>query len=284
MNKENETAVVSGPQTPAHLMKKQVNNKDIDPKRSKLRMKRLPLASKDSNRSNNVGPLKSGKLAVTRNASLHFKKYGSILHQDIQENSQNGGLPRVKSLVLNDLDSDHDSEEEELGLNNKLQNVLQSRQNGSSNNNSNTKEFNGLFGKNGLANLVNQQRDVEDREIEYVSIKEDEIPYIPDGYSMLDEADINKLKEFHYEMPPLYEQDSPDHEDEKPLALMELHDITDDEDRPHITPVVNNTLYQRDRHVPLENNNNNDHLDLLSIDSEYDSRGLDADDIADLLS
>lgn len=187
-NKENNVLLDSGengslalPQTPIHLLKRAHPNilkpEESTPKKkaksvSPIReQRRLPLASKDHNRSGAAGPAK--KRQPTPQGELlsnpkKLKKYGSVLGYT--------DLPRTKSLVLKDGD-DEDEEEEGSELHNKLQDAIKRGEDSSE-------------GLGGLAKLV---QDIKD-DVEYAPQKLPPLEYEPDGHTRWEDKDIEKLK------------------------------------------------------------------------------------------
>lgn len=253
---------------------------------------------------------------VERDNTKRLKKYGSILDINNDDNknklslrsSHSINLPRTKSLILKDpIDSnasnkvdtcsesenvsDSDSEEEWAHFKNssltlKLQNVLNKK---TTNNNKNR-------------NIS------QDDEIEYRSKEIDEIPYIPDGYIPFTQEDLNKLSEYHpYDV--LIDGTIVKHDVEEENEELIINTNLSNNQLDKKTKIASPTL------LPIEiclnanadgiiNNNNNDddikvsdginlkqnsctmdneQLDLLPLDIEYNGDGLNDDDIADLI-
>jgi len=281
VNKENDV----GPRTPKTLMKKQIYNNNITNNKvgrsQAARGKRLPLASKDSNR-HGMGPVSAkDKTGLTRNASIHFKKYGSILYPETTSNNNNSNdkssLPRVKSLVLKDIDvgvNDDDSTSSEDN-----EDIERSLRNGNS-------LHKGLFSQGGLSSLLEDKG--QDQEIELGPIYEKELEYIPDGIEPLQLAELQKLNEIY--IPPMYlpldeEDNESDNNSHDGPMLMKLQSIVDDNDD---NDDVDNIDELPDRHITIHHRNlspaNDTSILLQDIDSIYHGNGLDSDDLADLLS
>ncbi|SMN21110.1 similar to Saccharomyces cerevisiae YDR113C PDS1 Securin, inhibits anaphase by binding separin Esp1p [Maudiozyma saulgeensis] len=273
VNKENDV----GPRTPKTLMKKQIynnaNNNNSKPGRSQAsRIKRLPLASKDSNRPG-MGPvLGKEKTGLTRNASMHLKKYGSILYpatnnNDNNYNSNKSVLPKVKSLVLKDIDIDDNANSSSSSSDN--EDIERSLRNGNS-------LRKGLFSQGGLSSLLEQEE--QDREIEYGPIHEKELEYVPDGIEPLQLADLRKLNEINIAPMSLnLDEDNDSDNNESGPMLMELQNISDDSDE-DISDHKISTNHRSTNRV------HDASIVLQDIDSVYHGNGLDSDDIADLLS
>lgn len=270
LDKENEV----GPTTPKTLMKKQIygnNGGNGKPNKSQARrVKRLPLASKDSNRSNDgISFNKNDNKGLSRNSSIHLKKYGSILYQTNNSNlntTNKNVLPKVKSLVLKDIDDDNSSSSSDTDEDNILQSIKQ----GLSQSN------------NGLSALLEENEtkpnDNSDLDIEFAPLRENEIEYIPDGIDVLQIDDLKRLNDINIE--PMTFELGLDNYDKAPggtgSLLMDLQPVTDyDED-------IGMSMEQP--HRDTHHNKANINIDTDDIDSIYNGHGLDADDIADLLA
>lgn len=193
-NKENNVILDSGengslalPETPIHLLKRgQTNilkpeeNTATPKKRSKSLspvrgQKRLPLASKDHNRSSAAGPVRKRQPSLQGELLSNprkLQKYGSVLGYT--------ELPRTKSLVLRDSDDDdegEDEDEENSELRDKLQDAMKRREPSSE-------------GLGGLAKLVKDTKD----DIEYAPHKLPPLEYEPEGHTPWNDKDIEKLK------------------------------------------------------------------------------------------
>ena len=287
LDKENEV----GPTTPKTLMKKQIfsnnnNGGNGKPNRSQARrVKRLPLASKDSNRSNDgMSFNKNDTKGLSRNSSIHLKKYGSILYQNNNHNNNstlNGAtrnaLPKVKSLVLKDID-DNDNNNSNSSDSDE-DNILQSIKQGLSQSN------------NGLSALLEENEtklnDNLDLDIEYAPLRESEIEYIPDGIDVLQIDDLKKLNDIDIE-PMTFDLGLDSDNDKLPNGtgslLMDLQPVTDynDENGFGMSSVQQS---RRDTHHSHDRNSKIDiQIDTDDIDSIYDGHGLDANDIAELLA
>lgn len=225
---------------------------------------RPPLASKDNNRSNSFifqqqqqqQQQQSSSLTLKGNPTLFkkqkqpslrynhrtehgqllanpkkLKKYGSVLGYN--------ALPKIKSLVLKDIDSgnraedddDDDDDDDDSGLSSKLQNAI-SRPNGKDEENGEDSEIVGLFSKNGLQQLIREAKggeEKDDRSIEYGPNKQEPLPYIPTGYTSLAAEDINKLKTFHSPY-SVHDFDYGEIEEENRPGLLELEDFRSSDD------------------------------------------------------
>lgn len=304
-----ESGGVSFPQTPAHLLKRSqsammkpsgeenpsnLTYRDCDapvkrasPSR-RVQQGRPPLASKDNNRSTGFLPqlqklqqqpsLKRNlSQSKKRNANVvdgqlltnprRLKKYGSVLGYN--------ALPKMKSLVLKDVDKvgeqgedENDDEDEDHILRLKLHNAIdRSDEEG--------EEVGGLFDKSGLLHLVRDSKkdedDWEDREIEYGPQRHEPLPYIPEGHLSLAQEDYDKLKTFR--SPYLIEDDYSDSDDDKQDGFLQLEEIGSAGDDENIER-ENLTVKQREM-LPQ--------YDTFEIQPSYCGEGLDASDLNDLL-
>lgn len=246
-----------------------------------------------------------------RDNTKRLKKYGSILdinndnnrHKLSLRSSHSINLPRTKSLILKDpidsnksdkvskrgeSESESGSDEEWSHFKNnslklKLQNVLDKK-----------------------ASNTNVKSDVhQDDDIEYRSKDVDEIPYIPDGYIPFSQEDLNKLSEYHpYNV--LINGTIVKHDEEEentafilnnnlfnnsqdkeltivsptllPLETCLNTSVDDDHHNDHNTKISYNKTLKQDSYIT-----ENEPLDLLPIDIEYNGDGLNDDDIVDLI-
>lgn len=320
------------PTTPSHLLKR--SQSFMKPLASnsptKKSGKRLPLASKDNNKSNtlinngrknalvNLAPnnslLHGGKLKRNRPVVSHtgsfintntskpsfpllpdsrLKKYGSVLGYN--------GLPRVKSLVLKDVDErkigkseedeeeeedddDDEEEEEDNPLAAKLLKAL-------NNHNEDDKEEGsiGLLGSNtGLQQLL-KHRNVEegessDFEIEIVPPHSEELPHVPNGYSPFKESDVIKLNTFTSPF-SMHKEDSDceecdDHDGLLTISMVKSDDEEQDDDtndRKRRKSWIDEGLATA-RHGLLDFNKPE-----LYIEPRYNGEGLDKEDLESLL-
>lgn len=276
---------------------------------------RPPLASKDNNRSNSFifqqqqqqqQQQQSSSLALKGNSTLFkkqkqpslrynyraehgqllanpkkLKKYGSVLGYN--------ALPKIKSLVLKDIDSgskqeehdeeDDDDDDDDSGLSSKLQNAI-SRPNRKNEGGEEDSEIGGLFSKDGLQQLVREAKkdeDKDDRSIEYGPIQQDPLPYVPNGYTSLTADDINKLKTFHspHSVQHLNNIDS---EEENPHGLLELEDFRssdDDENEINDGTKYSGSAAKKGKGQLIGN--------LLDIELSYRGDGISANELNDLL-
>lgn len=261
------------PRTPRGQVKKAVGASG-----AASRVRRLPLASKDSNRStmNGLGGIKN-----TTKGALHLKKYGSILYQGQQglgntNANANSGLPRVKSLVLKDLDSgrdrsESDSDSDDMGILSKLRGLSEEPDQPLT-------AGPGLFGGRGLEALLEQE---DDKKIESAPLPQKELPYIPDGIEPLDVNDIIRLDNAPLVHPHL--QDTADISDNESIQLLPLEVLSTTPDG-----VTLPTVHRQDHSLRTQLPGSPDDLALdlalaTPIDEQYNGLGLDDDDLADLL-
>ncbi|KAG0665927.1 hypothetical protein C6P45_000323 [Maudiozyma exigua] len=287
LDKENEV----GPTTPKTLMKKQLyhgNNHvgNVKPNRSQARrVKRLPLASKDSNRTNSgISFNKNDSKGLSRNSSIHLKKYGSILYQGNNSNINNSdtlsknSLPKVKSLVLKDIDDNDNDGNSSTGSDTDEDIILQSIKQGLSQSN---KGLSALLEENEMkTNDLGGNND--DLDIEFAPLREKEIEYIPDGIDVLQIEDLKKLNDINIEPMTfdlgLDQDDGPNKI--KGSLLMDLQSVSDYDDNDNDIGM----LLQPHTHRDKRHNRTDIEIDTSDIDSIYHGHGLDADDIADLLA
>ncbi|EDO18211.1 hypothetical protein Kpol_543p41 [Vanderwaltozyma polyspora DSM 70294] len=286
------------PQTPNNLLKRTHSKlktgiaKDIQGGNviNTSPQKRLPLASKDNNRSNsflnnsNVNlnfninnnnnnnnnninnnnikkqhifqQNKSGILADDRK----LKKYGSVLGYN--------ALPKVKSLVLKDISDNEDDDDDLLSL--KLRDSMNKKS-------INTNKSNSGIGLLSGGNLQQLIRDANEdvREIEHKSNAFPDKEYIPDDHLPFDENDIAKLKTFNSPF-KLEQSNSDDEEDSSELLL--LANTSDDEG-------THNDKITTNKNLSINNKPNSKDVipaDILDIEPSY-GEGLDSNDLEDLL-
>ncbi|GAV52782.1 hypothetical protein ZYGR_0AI00640 [Zygosaccharomyces rouxii] len=273
-NKENNVMLDPGengslalPQTPVHLLKRTQPNvlkpEENTPKKksrsvSPIRgQRRLPLASKDHNRSSAAGPVK--KRQPTLQGELlsnprKLKKYGSVLGYT--------DLPRTKSLVLRDGDDEDEEEEENSELQSKLQDAMKRREESSE-------------GLGGLAKLV---RDTKD-DIEYAPRKLPALEYEPDGHTPWDDKDIEKLKKVNLRVREDQENGESDRLQENDDGLLPLVNIEGDNEDPNENEV--DEIRPKGRWIrpfcELEP------FDEDEVAATYDGDGLNAQELEDLL-
>lgn len=306
-----ENGGISFPRTPAHLLKRSQSammkmsppegedasnlmHRDCDApvKRTspmrKVQQGRPPLASKDSNRSSGFlfqqqkqQPLlrREPSLPKRRNAAgvdgqllgnpRRLKKYGSVLGYN--------ALPKMKSLVLKDVDQvgkqeddENDDEDEDHALRLKLNNAIERSDDEG-------EEIGGLFNKSGLQQLIRDcgkdEDDWEDREIEYGPPKHEPLPYVPDGHLSLATEDIEKLKTFR--SPYLIEDEcSKSDDDDTHSGFMQLEETSSIDEDDEILERHDVKVKQRDT-LP--------HSDTFDILPGYSGEGLSADDLNELL-
>ncbi|CAR26792.1 ZYRO0C01584p [Zygosaccharomyces rouxii] len=275
-NKENNVVLDPGengslalPQTPIHLLKRSQPNvlkpeentpvkksRSVSPVRGQ---RRLPLASKDHNKSSAAGPVK--KRQPTLQGELlsnprKLQKYGSVLGYT--------DLPRTKSLVLKDGDDEDDDEEEE---NSELQKKLQDAMNRREDSNE---------GLGGLAKLV---RDTKD-DIEYAPHRLPPLEYAPDGHTRWEDEDIVKLKKVDLRI----RDDQDDHEDNEPqenddglLPLMSIESNNEDSNENEADEI----LPKNHRIHPFPKLRV---FDEDQVENIYNGEGLNAEELEDLLA
>lgn len=288
-NKENNILLDPGengslalPQTPIHSLKRTQSNvlkpEDNSPeKRSRSvspvrRQARLPLASKDRNKSGAAGPLRKRQPTLQGDLLSNprkLKKYGSVLGYT--------DLPRPKSLVLKDGDEggdedgdeggdeDDEEEEEESGeLQKKLEDAMSRRDDSTE-------------GLGGLSKLIQDTKD----DIEYAPRKIPPLEYVPDGHAPWDEKDIEKLKKVDLSVRES-RNDSEDAEtddgDDGLLPLMDLgtnaESLNEDEtdELPSRGKKIAPSLVRR----PFEQVKDD-------VENNYRGEGLNAEELEDLL-
>lgn len=312
------------PQTPSHLLKRShshalkstmllknhnlTNLKTVSPQ--KKLSNRLPLASKDNNRSNSFIcqqqkqiSLKKQKSTLIYNNKINhlkngnpndlkkLKKYGSVLGYN--------SFPKVKSLVLKDIpdngNEDEDEDEDDNLLSMKLRNALDNKQptsnlikfdNGNMANKSDEEEL-GLFSNGkGLKELIREKnattKQNDDLDLEFTSKQGQEILYVPTGHLFLDENDMLKLNT--YNSPYIIEIGNTSSYDigNELLSLIQLD--SDDDDsliEPQLTSAINNDDTNKvNFHL---NQNQTTDMDILSIEPPYDGNGLEPNELEDLL-
>lgn len=272
-NKENDLLVDLGdtipvglPETPAHLLKRTYSNvlkpSGDKPARSRStspmkRTGRLPLASKDHNKSGAWGPLKKRQPILQGDIlsnSRKLKKYGSVLGYN--------ELPRTKSLVLKDGEDEDDEEEGEIQK--KLRDAMSRRE-----------ESNEGLSDSGLSKLVREAKD----EIEFAPHKVEELKYVPDGVSLLGDGELAKLKTVNLGMWNDEDEDENvnESEDETVDGLLPLKQIKSyGSEREE----MEGNTYNDERHrlEPAETQAFNE------ADLDYRGDGLNAEELEELLS
>lgn len=284
LDKENEV----GPTTPKTLMKKQLyhGNNHVGngkPNRSQARrVKRLPLASKDSNRtSSGISFNKNDSKGLSRNSSIHLKKYGSILYQGNNNNINTlnkNSLPKVKSLVLKDIDDNDNDGNSSTSSDTDEDTILQSIKQGLSKSNKGLSE---LLEEN---EMKTKDDDNDDLDIEFAPLREKEIEYIPDGIDVLQIDDLQKLNDINIEPMTfdlgLDQDNGPNNM--KGSLLMDLQSVSDYDNNDNDNDI--GMSLQPHTHRDKHHNRTDIEIDTSDIDSVYHGHGLDADDIADLLA
>lgn len=259
------------------------------------RVRRLPLASKDSNRGT-AGGAAGGNIGAkgARKGALHLKKYGSILYQGQQglgsaNDARAGvaGLPRVKSLVLKDLDSGKDTHthsddsDDDMGILSRLRGLSEEPGEPAS-------HGPGLFGGQGLKALLEHDNDSSDSgsEVETAPLRQDPLPYVPDGVEPLDIEDLRRLDAapaLHLATADELSDSSDSQVQLLPLAILpteDTHTHTHD-----ARPTPHSHSHSARTHRP-DDDDDDASLELAlatPLDSQYAGLGLDADDLADLL-
>lgn len=248
-----------------------------------------------------------------------LKKYGSILDINNDDNrhklslrsSHSINLPRTKSLILKDpIDSKKSNEVSRRGESeneNDGENESESESDEGwshfKNNSLKLKLQNVLDKKTSNNNLKNDVH--QDDDIEYRSKEVDEIPYIPDGYIPFSQEDLNKLSEYHPHN-VLINGTIVRHDEEEentafilnnnlsnnpqdkeltmvsptllPLETCLNTSVDDDNHSDHNTEISYNKTLKQDSYIT-----ENEPLDLLPLDIEYNGDGLNDDDIVDLI-
>lgn len=339
-NKENDVVVslnddTSFPQTPAHLLKRtrstilkapplagkqELNNisadsngRDLSPLRKMYAQQgRLPLASKDNNRSkgtifqqqqptNTSLFMKDNKLQLKKHKQPYvdhqkksehghvlasprkLQKYGSVLGCS--------ALPKMKSLVLKDVgknDSDDEDNEGDFEDDDEEDNILRAKLQKAISRPAGVKEVyrddevEGLFNKSGIKQLIQEVLQKDDQEEESIEIEQgptryQPLPYLPNGYTPPSEKDIEKLKAFHspYVLPE--EEEGENGISVKDDGLLNLEDVSSIEELD-----TNDTEIFRAKDEGFRNITTV--TSVSAMEPGYEGGGLDAHELNDLLS
>ncbi|QLG74558.1 hypothetical protein HG535_0G04410 [Zygotorulaspora mrakii] len=272
------------PQTPAHLLKRtrstvlkppplaekqepnrakgDLKSRNVSPlRRLCVQQGRLPLASKDNNRSGGITQATQSQMQpiLLKDNSTQLKKHKQPLFERQTNRSEHAhilanprklqkygsvlgcnALPKMKSLVLKDVDKggeDEDDDEDEGD--NYEDKLLRSKLQGAINE-SKDKVYQsekgriGLFHDNGLEQLIRatseKNKDEEDKEIESGPKKYESLPYIPSGYIPPNDADIEKLKTFHLPSEVSGVNDEEDSDSSRYGELLELENFSDSDE------------------------------------------------------
>lgn len=264
--KENKVSTLDGtvPSTPSgQVMLKRTRSMQIV-----KNGKRQPLASKDNNNNRSSSfLLQKNKLALNKKDSnvRKFKKYGSVLGYDTGS--------RVKSLVLKDIESgdessEDDGEQDPLAL--KLKNALEKER--SAEPESGKSASAGLLnGKKGLRQIFSD-RDY-DRDIEFAPEKPAGSEYIPEGVEPFTSEELRNLRRLSTPFDLHVTDNENDDSEEEPQAMKLIPTVTIGEE----PEAEDSTL------ITKSNNFIDDDEEIIELEAEYNGKGLNEDELFDLL-
>lgn len=266
-----------GPATPTQLLKR--TRSTLLPKKNGQRQ---PLASKDKNYNRS-----SSYLSLKRNSNQKKLK-PAVTRAGSTANNANR---RVTSLILKDIasgdekesasESDSEDDEESNPLALKIKQAL-------THSIASAEGKTGLLnGKSGLRKIFND-RDL-DREIEVASVREPEKPYEPEGYEPLDDSDLEKLKLKNAINRPTFIMDSPRAisivgDDSPQLLPLDLEESKLGEGVLNDKNTTDEVITRANTQAKNANITESiDDCSSVEIDSIYDGRGLDEQELLDLL-
>lgn len=273
----NDSNKLKLPATPLHLLKRSnsIINKNNKSKRlSPLkRGGRLPLASKDNNLKSNSFIFKKNNTNTynnnnnsnenNNNNNIQLSKYPSIVGNQSNKN----GLPRMRSLVLKDIDSSEEDDDDDLGMGDKLKLLM----------NSGTGNNLGITTNHGLNSFIKEKN--QEEEIEYRSEPVPELEHIPVGYEKFNNDDISKLKEVNLRIyGDLESEQDNDAEEQDSNDLISLTIVSPNSTLQPASPLVSPETTQ----PPQLSNNEIEEEDEIHIIPTY-TTGLTNDELSDLL-
>ena len=272
---------------------------------------RLPLASKDKNVSTSISSSRKignsgGTAEFVKGQLLGFSEYNT---KSVKGNNSSSSNAVTKSELLgsSDLLSVSNNEKQstsEIESYRRLKRlILKDRDT--------TRESSTALRKQTRTRAIEDY----DREIEFAPKKYDEIPYVPDDYSPLEESHIQKLREFHSDA--LFkdfgnhekEQDKGNSDIQQPDGLLKLevfHDVSDSESdsnkdqekiKMKITTAEVRSENRRNLTTAQRQQGNNDQISNLKVTLEppdfssepveldpiYHGQGLSPEDLEELL-
>ncbi|CCF56846.1 hypothetical protein KAFR_0B05510 [Kazachstania africana CBS 2517] len=267
-DKENNlsTIPVLALQTPnTNFVKKNTTSTRISPLKRLQQQGKLPLQSKNGNKSNSI-------LISHKGNNTRIKKYGSILGL---ENPGNFKLPKTKSLILKDNESS-ESEEEDGLLNRKLKEALSRSQNDEDREGDGSV---GLFAKEAFQNHISND---DDSEIDIINGKEKdvELSYIPDHYEVIAADEIEKLKQVNLGTRFKSSASSGLNDNDSTIQFLELEHVSDSDTEENIDPSYNGV----NRIGKNSTKSKSIDFDITEeIGTKYAGSGLDDDDIEAML-